>query len=141
MNNFKVNPSSGRGWEGERGGKKESIFQIHHTTQGRKIYIAKGKISARGESRSVVRLFATPWTVAYQGPLSMGFPRHEYWSGLPFLLQGIFLTQGVNPSLPHCRQTLYRLSYQGSRWSDGRLFVLSREGYPPMWAAERHRQT
>ena len=28
--------------------------------------------------------FATPWTVAHQGPLSMGFPRQEYWSGLPF---------------------------------------------------------
>ena len=30
-----------------------------------------------------VRLFVTPWTVAHQGPLSMGFPRKEYWSGLP----------------------------------------------------------
>ena len=32
---------------------------------------------------SRVRLFATPWTAAYQAPLSMGFPRQEYWSGLP----------------------------------------------------------
>ena len=31
-----------------------------------------------------VRLFATPWTVAYQSPPSMGFSRQEYWSGLPF---------------------------------------------------------
>ena len=38
-----------------------------------------------------------PWTVAHQAPLSMGFSRKEYWSGLPFLLQGIFLTQGSNP--------------------------------------------
>ena len=30
-----------------------------------------------------VRLFATPWTVAYQAPPSMGFSRQEYWSGLP----------------------------------------------------------
>ena len=30
-----------------------------------------------------VQLFATPWTVAHQAPLSMGFPRQEYWSGLP----------------------------------------------------------
>ena len=30
-----------------------------------------------------VRLFATPWTVAHQAPLSMGFSRQEYWSGLP----------------------------------------------------------
>ena len=28
--------------------------------------------------------FVTPWTVARQAPLSMGFPRQEYWSGLPF---------------------------------------------------------
>ena len=35
-------------------------------------------------SLSHVWLFATPWTVAYQDPLSMGFSRQEYWSGLPF---------------------------------------------------------
>ena len=33
---------------------------------------------------SHVQLFATPWTVARQDPLSMGFPRQEYWSGVPF---------------------------------------------------------
>ena len=33
---------------------------------------------------SRIRLFATPWTVAYQAPLSMVFSRQEYWSGLPF---------------------------------------------------------
>ena len=33
---------------------------------------------------SRVRLFATPWTVAFQAPLSMGFSRQEYWSGLLF---------------------------------------------------------
>ena len=33
---------------------------------------------------SHVQLFATPWTVARQAPLSMGFSRREYWSGLPF---------------------------------------------------------
>ena len=33
---------------------------------------------------SHVRLFVTPWTVAYQAPLSMGFSRQEHWSGLPF---------------------------------------------------------
>ena len=31
-----------------------------------------------------VRLFTPPWTVAHQAPLSMGFPRQEHWSGLPF---------------------------------------------------------
>ena len=33
---------------------------------------------------SRVQLFATPWTIAYQTPQSMGFSRQEYWSGLPF---------------------------------------------------------
>ena len=37
---------------------------------------------------SCVQLFATPWTVAHQAPLSMGFSRQEYWSGLPFLPPG-----------------------------------------------------
>ena len=37
---------------------------------------------------SHVQPFVTPWTVACQGPLSMGFPRQEYWSGLPFPLPG-----------------------------------------------------
>ena len=36
------------------------------------------------QSLSPVRLFVTLWTVARQAPLSMGFPRQEYWSGLPF---------------------------------------------------------
>ena len=36
------------------------------------------------KSLSRVQLFATPWTVAHQAPLSMGFSGQEYWSGLPF---------------------------------------------------------
>ena len=48
---------------------------------------------------SPVRLFATPWTVVHQAPLSMELSRQEYWSGLPFLLQGIFTTQVLNPHL------------------------------------------
>ena len=37
---------------------------------------------------SLVQLFATPWTVACQAPLSMGFFSQEYWSGLPIPLPG-----------------------------------------------------
>ena len=44
----------------------------------------------------------------------MGFSRQEYWSGLPFLLQGIFLTQGLNLGLLHCRQIHYCLNHQES---------------------------
>ena len=48
---------------------------------------------------SHAQLYATLWSVAHQTPLSMGFSKQEYWSGLHALLQGIFLTQGSNPHL------------------------------------------
>ena len=41
------------------------------------------KVKSESESLSRVRLFATPWTATYQAPLSMGFSRQEYRSGLP----------------------------------------------------------
>ena len=56
------------------------------------------------------------WTVACQVPLSLGFSRQKYWSGLPCLPQGTFLTQGLNPHLLHCRRILYPLSLLGSPW-------------------------
>ena len=66
-------------------------------------------------SHSVMSNFATPWTVvACQARVSMELPRQEYSVGSHFLLQGIFLTQGSNPGLLHCRRILYRLSHQGS---------------------------
>ena len=43
------------------------------------------------KSLSPVRLFATPWSAAHQAPLSMGFSRQEYWSGVP-LPSGILLS-------------------------------------------------
>ena len=46
---------------------------------------------------SRVRLFATPWTVALQAPLSMGFSRQEYWSGLPFPSPGYLPDPGIEP--------------------------------------------
>ena len=45
---------------------------------------------------SVLSNSATPWTVAHQVPLSMGFFRQEYWSGVSFPFSGIFPTQGLN---------------------------------------------
>ena len=50
---------------------------------------------------SHVQFFATPWTVAYQAPLSMGFSRQKCWSELPFPFPGDLPTQGSNPSLLH----------------------------------------
>ena len=49
---------------------------------------------------SSVQLFATPWTVAHQPPLFMGFPRQEYWSELPFSSLGDIQDPGVKPASP-----------------------------------------
>ena len=44
--------------------------------------------------------FVTPWTIGYQAPLSMGFPRQEYWSGLPFPSPGDLPDPGIKPESP-----------------------------------------
>ena len=50
------------------------------------------------KSLSCVRLFVTPWTVAHKAPLSIGFSRQEYWSGLPFSSPGDL--PGIEPRFP-----------------------------------------
>ena len=52
------------------------------------------------KSLNRVPLFATPWTVAYQAPPSMGFSRQEYWSGLPFPSPGDLPNPGIEPRSP-----------------------------------------
>ena len=49
---------------------------------------------------SCVLLFATPWTVTYKAPPSMGFSRQEYWSGLPFPSPGDLPNPGIEPRSP-----------------------------------------
>ena len=52
------------------------------------------------ESLSRVQLFVSPWTVAHQAPLSMGFSRQEYWSGLPGPPPGDLPNPGIDPRSP-----------------------------------------
>ena len=54
--------------------------------------------SMRACMLSRVQLFAVPWTVAYQAPLSLEFSRQEYWSGLPFPLPGDLSYPGIKPA-------------------------------------------
>ena len=68
----------------------------------------------RAQSLSRVRLFATPWTVAHQAPLSMEFPRQEYWSGLPSPSPGDLLNPGIEPGSPALAGRFFTLSHQGS---------------------------
>ena len=49
---------------------------------------------------SHVQLFGTPWTVACQAPLSMGFSRQEYWSGSPIPSPGDLPNPGIKPGSP-----------------------------------------
>ena len=57
-------------------------------------------VKVKVKTLSRVPLFATPWTVAYQAPPSMGFSRQEYWSGLPFPSPGDLPHPGIKPRSP-----------------------------------------
>ena len=68
---------------------------------------------------SHVQLFATPWTVALQAPLSVGFPRQEYWSGLPFPFSGD-LPPGIKPAVLmslHWQAHSLPLAPPGTHWN------------------------
>ena len=65
-----------------------------------------------------LRLFVTPWSVAHQAPLSMGFPRQEYWRGLPFPILGDLSDPGIEPVSP------------GSHALAGRFFTTEPPGKP-----------
>ena len=58
------------------------------------------KVKVKVKSLSRVRLFVTPWPVAYQASRSMGFSRQEYWSGLPFPSPGDLPDPGIEPGSP-----------------------------------------
>ena len=60
------------------------------------------------------QLFEILWTVAHQAPLSMGFSRQEYWSGLPFPLLGDLPSPGTNTHLLECTILLH--------WQVGSLY-------------------
>ena len=99
-----------------------NVYSVFHVSWGFHSQNSCLERKVKVKSLSHVQLFGTTWTAAYQAPPSMGFSRQEYWSGVPFPsflpsfppFQEIFPTQGSNPGLPHCRQTLYHLSHQGS---------------------------
>ena len=63
---------------------------------------------------SPIQLFGTPWTIAHQVPLSLGFPWPEYWSRLSFPPLRVLPTQGFNPCLLHWQADSLPLSYLGS---------------------------
>ena len=64
--------------------------------------------------RSPVRLFSTPWTVARQAPLFMGFPGQESWSGLPFPPPGDLPNSGIQAVSPTWQADSLPLGHEGS---------------------------
>ena len=74
-----------------------SVIVISHCSTTLRVFVLE-KVKVL-----IAWFFVTPWTVAHQVPLSMGFSRQEYWMCCHSLLQGIFLTQGSNLGLLHCK--------------------------------------
>ena len=68
------------------------------------------------KSLSRVRLFATPWTVAYQASPSMGFFRQEYWTGLPFPSPGDLPDPGIEPRSPALEADVLTSEPPGKSW-------------------------
>ena len=60
--------------------------------------------------------FAIPWTITFQAPLSMGFPRQEYWSGLPFPPPGDLPHPGIEPASPVLQADSLPMNQCGSPW-------------------------
>ena len=69
---------------------------------------------------SHVRLFATPCTVACQVPLSVGFPRQEYWSGLPFPPPGDLPEPGIESMSPALAGGFFTTEPPGKPWQRDR---------------------
>ena len=64
--------------------------------------------------KGMAKSFVTPWTVAYQAPLSMQFSRQEYWSGLPFPSAGNLPDPAIKPVSPTLQADSLPLSHQGA---------------------------
>ena len=65
-----------------------------------RIWSLSSVVKVKVKLLSHVRLFVTPWTVAYQASPSMGFSRQEYWSGLPFPSPVDLPDPGIKPWSP-----------------------------------------
>ena len=81
------------------------------------------------KSLSCVGLFATPWTVARQAPLSMGFSRQEYWSGLPCPPPGDHLHPGIKPRSPTLQADSSPSEPPGNDTNDRHWLVLKADVY------------
>ena len=106
------------------------IFLIGHLRSNSNIWVNSIEHSTVLElvAQFCVHLFVTPWTVAHQAPLSMGFSRQEYCSGLPFPSPGDLSDPGIEPG----SLTLWTGSLQLGPWG--------KPSYDPRLAQESNRK-
>ena len=114
----------------------ELIYKIDSQISKRNLWLLKGKCGGEGQITSLgiksthwnknemkslihVWLCATPWTVTHQAPLSMGFPRQEYWSGLPFPSPGDLPDPGIEPQSPTLQADPLTSEPPGKPWING----------------------
>ena len=76
-----------------------------------------------------VRLFATPWTIAHQVPLPLGFPKQEYWSGLPFPPPGNLPHPGIQSGSPAFSCISRWILYQGATWEPKNFKIIGRTNW------------
>ena len=81
-------------------------------TQERSIYYGGGLVA-----KSCL-ILATPWSVPCQPPLTMGFSRQEYWSGLPFPPPGDLPNPGIKPGFPTLQADSLSPEVQGKHMSE-----------------------
>ena len=116
---------------GQRGQKKKKkMGKKKKRCQEREVHNSVPSVHACMPNHfSRVWLFVTPWTVACWVPLSMGFSRQEYWSGLLLPSPGDFPDLGIepmSPAAPALQADSLPLSYQGSPMSSiVRFWIMS----------------
>ena len=91
------------------------------------------KVKTESEVAQFVQLLATPWTVAHQAPLSVRFPKQEYWCGLPFPSPGDFPNPGIEPTSPALTSGFFTTSatWEANLYTD----VLFKTPGLPLWSS------
>ena len=93
------------------------------------------KWKVKVKSLSHVRLLATPWTVAYQAPPSMGFSRQEYWSGVPF--RSIQIPNFIQNSWNNC---FFHIPLFEGKWSQLAGSLQQRQYMLNWWTQDYYHQ-